>query len=321
MREAFPSLPFDNITEEKLLLLLLLAARPSPTAQHEPPNDDDHDRRPDELTIIGEKIIINREGETIKQTLVDNEHDQPTLQKNAVLDTDDTAQSHAGHLPAAVLTAATATVAAAAAAAAAAATTTTATTSPSVSSTTQQQHHHHHQQQHYSVAASASATAAAATFSTTASAAAAAANSISNSSGTALAVAPVPFSGELEELQNILHFPEEVALRITDMEYQLFYQTRGTIKHRSIDYPEQHIAAELDHFLHHPDPPGSVPRSNRKAQAHHIDLGYDRYFRYAVPKATPWNGTDTHSAKAHTIRAQFSYHVRTRTQAARRTSW
>uniref|UniRef100_A0A182S676 Uncharacterized protein n=1 Tax=Anopheles maculatus TaxID=74869 RepID=A0A182S676_9DIPT len=97
MREAFPSLPFDNITEEKLLLLLLLAARPSPTAQHEPPYHDDHDRRPDELTIIGEKIIIN---------------------------------------PA----------------------------------------------------------------------------------------APVPFSGELEELQNILHFPEEVALRITDMEYQLFYQ-------------------------------------------------------------------------------------------------
>lgn len=34
----------------------------------------------------------------------------------------------------------------------------------------------------------------------------------------------VPFSGELEELQNILHFPEEVALRITDTEYQLFYQ-------------------------------------------------------------------------------------------------
>uniref|UniRef100_A0A182RS41 Phosphoinositide phospholipase C n=1 Tax=Anopheles funestus TaxID=62324 RepID=A0A182RS41_ANOFN len=209
MREAFPSLPFDNITEEKLLLLLLLAARPSPTAQHEPHHDDV--RRPDELTIIGEKIIINREGETIKQTLVDNEHDQPTLQKNAVLDTDDTAQSHAGHLPAAVLTAATA----------AATASTTATTSPSVSSTTHHQHQHHqqqqqHQQQH-SVAASA--TAAAATFSTTAT------TSISSSSGTAaLAAAPVPFSGELEELQYILHFPEEVALRITDMEYQLFYQ-------------------------------------------------------------------------------------------------
>ncbi|XP_055309432.1 1-phosphatidylinositol 4,5-bisphosphate phosphodiesterase epsilon-1-like, partial [Sitodiplosis mosellana] len=32
------------------------------------------------------------------------------------------------------------------------------------------------------------------------------------------------FPGELEELQNVLHFPEEVALRITDAEYQLFYQ-------------------------------------------------------------------------------------------------
>ncbi|XP_055677363.1 1-phosphatidylinositol 4,5-bisphosphate phosphodiesterase epsilon-1-like isoform X3 [Lutzomyia longipalpis] len=30
--------------------------------------------------------------------------------------------------------------------------------------------------------------------------------------------------GELEELQHVLHFPEEVALRITDAEYQLFYQ-------------------------------------------------------------------------------------------------
>lgn len=32
--------------------------------------------------------------------------------------------------------------------------------------------------------------------------------------------------GELEELQSVLHFPEEVALRITDAEYQLFYQVR-----------------------------------------------------------------------------------------------
>lgn len=34
----------------------------------------------------------------------------------------------------------------------------------------------------------------------------------------------LPFSGELEELRYILHFPEEVALRITDSEYQLFSQ-------------------------------------------------------------------------------------------------
>lgn len=32
------------------------------------------------------------------------------------------------------------------------------------------------------------------------------------------------FPGELEELQSVLHFPEEVALRITDSEYQLFHQ-------------------------------------------------------------------------------------------------
>lgn len=37
------------------------------------------------------------------------------------------------------------------------------------------------------------------------------------------AAAPT-FPGELEELQSVLHFPEEVALRITDAEYQLFYQ-------------------------------------------------------------------------------------------------
>lgn len=36
-----------------------------------------------------------------------------------------------------------------------------------------------------------------------------------------------PFPAELEELQSILHFPEEVALRITDAEYQLFYQVNN----------------------------------------------------------------------------------------------
>lgn len=35
------------------------------------------------------------------------------------------------------------------------------------------------------------------------------------------------FPGELEELQSVLHFPEEVALRITDAEYQLFYQVNS----------------------------------------------------------------------------------------------
>lgn len=36
--------------------------------------------------------------------------------------------------------------------------------------------------------------------------------------------------GELEELQSVLHFPEEVALRITDAEYQLFYQVQSKIR-------------------------------------------------------------------------------------------
>lgn len=50
-------------------------------------------------------------------------------------------------------------------------------------------------------------------------------------SASATAVTPVPLShpGELEELQSILHFPEEVALRLTDAEYQLFYQVCVTL--------------------------------------------------------------------------------------------
>lgn len=38
-----------------------------------------------------------------------------------------------------------------------------------------------------------------------------------------------PFSNDLEEIQHILHFPEEVALRLTDAEYQLFYQVCESI--------------------------------------------------------------------------------------------
>lgn len=49
----------------------------------------------------------------------------------------------------------------------------------------------------------------------------------SSSAAVAAALLPhLPFSGELEELRNILHFPEEVALRLTDSEYQLFNQVR-----------------------------------------------------------------------------------------------
>jgi hypothetical protein len=36
--------------------------------------------------------------------------------------------------------------------------------------------------------------------------------------------AQTSYCAELEELQELLHFPEEVALRLADTEYQLFYQ-------------------------------------------------------------------------------------------------
>lgn len=39
---------------------------------------------------------------------------------------------------------------------------------------------------------------------------------------------------ELEELQELLHFPEEVALRLADTEYQLFYQVRDIENNYSI---------------------------------------------------------------------------------------
>lgn len=34
------------------------------------------------------------------------------------------------------------------------------------------------------------------------------------------------YCADLEQLQELLHFPEEVALRLADTEYQLFYQVR-----------------------------------------------------------------------------------------------
>lgn len=38
------------------------------------------------------------------------------------------------------------------------------------------------------------------------------------------------YCAELEELQELLHFPEEVALRLADTEYQLFYQVSPPTK-------------------------------------------------------------------------------------------
>ncbi|ENN78053.1 hypothetical protein YQE_05489, partial [Dendroctonus ponderosae] len=46
------------------------------------------------------------------------------------------------------------------------------------------------------------------------------------------------YCAELEELQELLHFPEEVALRLADSEYQLFYQVPP------IDYLRQ-VTADL----------------------------------------------------------------------------
>ncbi|XP_037922568.1 1-phosphatidylinositol 4,5-bisphosphate phosphodiesterase epsilon-1-like [Hermetia illucens] len=55
----------------------------------------------------------------------------------------------------------------------------------------------------------------------------------------ATAAIPVPsHPGDLEELQSVLHFPEEVALRLTDAEYQLFYQVPP------VDY-FKHVILEL----------------------------------------------------------------------------
>lgn len=45
------------------------------------------------------------------------------------------------------------------------------------------------------------------------------------------------YKEELDRLQNLLHFPEEVALRLTEVEYNLFYQVRPVhyIRHVTVD--------------------------------------------------------------------------------------
>lgn len=206
MREAFPSLPFNsNVPEEKLTPSPLIDPSLSSVSkeelkkeEHEVPEqqypainqsfpsytgsavepNSTSSREPELTIIITEKIIINREGETIKETLVDKDSE-----KHAIFDTDGP-QSHIGNLPPTVISTASTTTASTATASSATLAVSTAAAVPSgpgVSGTT-------------------SSSTAAVTLSTT------------------------PSFGELEELQNILHFPEEVALRITDAEYQLFYQ-------------------------------------------------------------------------------------------------
>lgn len=63
------------------------------------------------------------------------------------------------------------------------------------------------------------------------------------------AAAPT-FPGELEELQSVLHFPEEVALRITDAEYQLFYQVKMKITHRHVRRASERKTIEKNPIHH-----------------------------------------------------------------------
>ncbi|XP_021709977.1 1-phosphatidylinositol 4,5-bisphosphate phosphodiesterase epsilon-1 [Aedes aegypti] len=210
MREAFPSLPFNSNAPEETLSPSPSATPPVPSfssVNQEGRKHDEHEvpeqqypaisllfptptaatlnptpsHKPEPTIIITEKIIINREGEIIKETLVDNDSE-----KNALFDTDGP-QSHVGNLPPTVVSTASA------------ATIGTATAS--------------------SAALVVSAAAAAVPSGTGGSGTAS-----TSSSAAAVTLSATPSFGELEELQNILHFPEEVALRITDAEYQLFYQ-------------------------------------------------------------------------------------------------
>lgn len=60
---------------------------------------------------------------------------------------------------------------------------------------------------------------------------------------------------ELEELQALLHFPEEVALRLADTENELFYQVPP------IDYL-RHVTLDLGGP---PTNPGDTPRASVRA--------------------------------------------------------
>ncbi|XP_055387765.1 1-phosphatidylinositol 4,5-bisphosphate phosphodiesterase epsilon-1-like [Condylostylus longicornis] len=74
---------------------------------------------------------------------------------------------------------------------------------------------------------------------------------------------PLPsHPGDLEELQSVLHFPEEVALRLTDAEYQLFYQVPP------IEY-FKHVILEIQTetgTLHQPTQPQSQQQPQTSTQ-------------------------------------------------------
>ena len=57
------------------------------------------------------------------------------------------------------------------------------------------------------------------------------------------------FSEELEGLQKLLHFPEEVALKLTEVEYDLYYRVPPIAYIR-------HVTSDLRPPRHHTQPPG-----------------------------------------------------------------
>lgn len=59
------------------------------------------------------------------------------------------------------------------------------------------------------------------------------------------------YSEELEGLQRLLHFPEEVALRLTDVEYDLYYRVPpiAYIRHVTSDLRPRASIQEQDHLF------------------------------------------------------------------------
>ncbi|XP_058826169.1 1-phosphatidylinositol 4,5-bisphosphate phosphodiesterase epsilon-1-like [Topomyia yanbarensis] len=219
MREAFPGLPFySNVLDENLSPVSIQDSTVQKISLSEEPRE--HSASPplpislennnslkyqsttsckqESIVVITEKIIIYRECETIKETLVDN-----YTEKNAIFDTD-SPQGNIGNLPPAVISASPLTTGSTGV--------TTANPEELVLST---------------IAAVSGGPGG---------------SSNANPTSIIVNVSTAPAFGELEELQSILHFPEEVALRITDTEYQLFYQVSPN---DFIDYSIYDLQQEL----------------------------------------------------------------------------
>ncbi|CAG9789784.1 unnamed protein product [Diatraea saccharalis] len=97
---------------------------------------------------------------------------------------------------------------------------------------------------------------------------------------------------ELASLRSLLHFPEEVALRLTDTEYQLFYQTRG----RWSPWVECARTA-MGHlpFPHQPDRSVAIARSGvgRAVLIVTRDGGRCRHFAFAETELPYLHGAET----------------------------